>query len=212
MFVDKSATITEPQYEYASAPISLYWYAKESINMPIFQYLAFYQTLEFYFPIYSSYEAKQKIQNIIKDPRFNPNNDVDISKIISTIKNTSVGKSFGSERDQIKATIKVCIDNLELMSFFRAEENRFNFFAENKGKSIANQKISVKNTSSDLISEVAERIYEIRCRIVHSKSNDDNFEVLLPYSTEVQKLNYALKLIEYISRKVLITSSRPLNI
>ena len=212
MFVDESANISEPKYEYDSEPISLYWYAKESMNMPIFQYLAFYQTLEFYFPVYSSYEAKQKIQGLIKDPRFNPNRDADISKIISTIKVSSGGKSFGNERDQLKATIKASTDNTELISFFKADDNRFNFYADNKGKNLASQKISVKNETADYVTEVSERIYEIRCRIVHSKASEGNFDVLLPYSAEVKKLNYDLELIEFISRKVLITSSRPMNI
>lgn len=212
MFVDESATISEPKYEYDAEPISLYWYAKESMNMPIFQYLAFYQTIEFYFPIYSSFEAKQKIQSLIKDPRFNPNRDADISKIISTIKVSSGGKSFGNERDQINATIKACTDNTELIAFFKADENRFNFYANNKGKNLSSQKISVKNETTDFVTEVSERIYEIRCRIVHSKASEGNFDVLLPYSAEVKNMNYDLELIEFVSRKVLITSSRPLNI
>jgi len=212
MFVDKTATISEPKYEYDTEPISLYWYAKESMNMPIFQYLAFYQTIEFYYPIYSSYEAKQKIQSLIKDPRFNANRDADITKIISTIKVSSGGKSFGNERDQINSTIKACTDNTELLNFFKADENRFIFYAENKGKNIAAQKISVKNETADFVTEVSERIYEIRCRIVHSKASEGNFDVLLPYSTEVKSLNFDIELIEFISRKVLITSSRPLNI
>jgi len=212
MFVDKTATLFEPKYEYDTEPISLYWYAKESMNMPIFQYLAFYQTIEFYFPIYSNYEAKQKIQSIIKDPRFNSNRDADITKIISTIKVSSGGKSFGNERDQISSTLKACTDNTELLNFFKADENRFDFYAENKGKNIATQKVSVKNEAADFVAEVAERIYEIRCRIVHSKASEGNFDVLLPYSTEVNNLNFDIELIEFISRKVLITSSRPLNV
>jgi hypothetical protein len=212
LFVDKSASISEPKYEYDSEPISLYWYAKESSNMPIFQFLAFYQTVEFYFPIYSSFEAKQKIQSLIKDPRFNPNKDTDISKIISTIKLSSGGKSFGNEKDQLKATLSACTDNSELKEFFKADENRLNFYTENKGKNISKQKISIKNETTDFITEVTERIYEIRCRIVHSKASESEFDVLLPYSSEVKKLNYDIELIEFISRKVLITSSRPIKI
>jgi hypothetical protein len=212
MFIDESATISEPKYEYDSEPISLYWYAKESMSMPIFQYLGFYQTIEFYFPIYSSYEAKQKIQGLIKDPRFNPNRDADISKIISTIKVSSGGKSFGNEREQLKATLSACTDNQELLNFLKADEERFNFYADNKGKGIATQKISVKNETSDFITEVSERVYEIRCRIVHSKASEGDFDVLLPYSNEAKKLNFDIELIEFISRKVLITSSRPIKI
>lgn len=212
MFVDEAATIKEPKYEYDSEPISLYWYAKESFNMPIFQYLAFYQSIEFYFPIYSSYDAKQKIQSIIKDPRFNPNKDSDISKIISTIKGSSSGKSFGSEREQLKSTLTASTNNNELIEFFKSDENRFNFYADNKGKTISKQKISVKTETSDLLAEVSERIYEIRCRIVHTKATEGSFEVLLPYSSEVKEMNYDIELIEFLSRKVLITSSRPLKI
>lgn len=212
MFIDKSATVSEPKYEYDSEPISLYWYAKESMNMPIFQYLAFYQSIEFYFPIYSSFEAKQRIQALIKDPRFNPNRDADISKIISTIKVSSGGKSFGNEREQLKAALAACTDNQELLNFLKADEERFNFYSENKGKDISSKKISVKNETSDFISEVGERIYEIRCRIVHSKASEGEFDVLLPYSNEVKKLNFDIELIEFISRKVLITSSRPIKI
>ncbi|MGE6353960.1 hypothetical protein ACQKCJ_08780 [Flavobacterium sp. NPDC079362] len=212
MFIDKDATISEPKYEYDTEPISLYWYAKESSNMPIFQYLAFYQTLEFYFPIYSSYEAKQKIQSIIKDPRFNPNKDNDITKIISTIKSSSNGKSFGNEREQLKATISACTNNIELRSFFEADENRKIFFTENKGKPLISQKISLKNETTDLVAEVSERIYQLRCRIVHSKGSEADTDVLLPYSVEVKNLNFDIELVEFISRKVLITSSRPIAI
>ena len=70
----------------------------------------------------------------------------------------------------------------------------------------------MKNETSDFIAEVSERIYEIRCRIVHTKSNEGNFEVLLPYSNEVKELNFDLELIEFLSRKILIASSRPLKI
>lgn len=212
MFVDETATINEPKYEYDSEPIALYWYAKESVQMPIFQYLAFYQTVEFYFPIYSSFEAKQKIQSLIKDPRFNPNKDSDITKIISTIKLSGSNKSFGSEREQLKATISAATNNVELNEFFNADKNRFDFYSENKGNKISEQKISVKNKTADLVSEISERIYQIRCRIVHSKSSDGNFDVLLPYSNEVKKLNFDIELIEFISRKILITSSRPLKV
>ncbi len=212
VFVDETAIVSELKYEYDPEPISLYWYAKELTDIPIFQYLAFYQTIEFYFPVYSSFEAKQKIQSLIKDPRFNPNRDSDISKIISTIKASSNGKTFGNEREQLRATVNACTNNKELRDFFEVDEKRSNFYLENKEKNISKQKISFKNDNVDLVMEVTERIYEIRCRIVHSKATEGDFEVLLPYSNEVQKLNYDLELIEFISRKVLITSSRSIRL
>lgn len=212
MFIDKTDNLSEPKFEYDSEAISLYWFAKESSNMPLFQFLAYYQSVEFYFPIYSSFEVKQKIQSLIKDPRFNPNKDKDISKIISFIQETGNGKSYLNEKEQLKSTIAACIDNGELKDFFESDENRHTFYAEHKGKYISQKKISLKHESSDLITEVSERIYEIRCRIVHTKASHNEFEILLPYSNEVKKLNFDIELLEYIARKVLISSSRPINI
>ena len=79
----------------------------------------------------------------------------------------------------------------------------------NKGKTLSQCKISIKNDSSDLIKEVAERIYDIRCLIVHTKSD---YKIMNPFSPEVKKMIYDLELIEFIAKKVLIASSRPIKI
>lgn len=212
LLIDENAIITEPKYEYDIEPISLYWFAKQPNQMPSFQYLAFYQAIEFYFSICSNFDAKQKVQGIIKDPRFNPNKDSEIAKIISTIQNTSGNKTFGNEREQLKATISYCTNNEELRDFFTIDSKRYKFFEDNIGKVLSKQKISVKNEKTDYITEITERIYEIRCRIVHSKASEGTFETLLPYSNELKKLNYDIELVEFIARKILVATSKPIKI
>lgn len=209
--IDENAIISEPKYEYDPEPMTLYWNAKETAGIPIFQFLAYYQTIEYYFPIYSNYDAKQKIQNIIKDPRFNPNKDTDITKIINSIK-TNTAKGFGNEREQLKSTISYSITNEDLRDFFNAEESRLNFYMDHKGKNLCLVKIPIKSESADLIADVSERIYQLRCRIVHSKISENDVKILLPYSSEVKLLNFDIDLIEFIARKVLINSSRPLTL
>ena len=207
--VDKK--IETPKYEYDPEPMSFYWHAKNSSGMPLFQFLAYYQTIEFYFPVYSNYEAKQKIQNLIKDPRFNPNKDADITKILNSIK-VFGGKVFGSESDQLKATIKNCVTNEDLKEFFESKSERKNFYQENKCKT-SQYKITIKSErpdfKPDFINEVAERLYDIRCLIVHTKSD---YKIINPFSAEVKELIYDLELVEFVARKVLISSSRPLKV
>lgn len=203
--------LTEPKYEYDKEPMALYWYAKSSESMPLFQFLAYYQTIEYFFPIYSSKFAKTKIQNYLKDPRFNPNRDKDISKILSLIQ-TSGGKSIGNERDQLKATLSECFDNDEIRTFFESDELRNTFYTENKGKNLSPNKIALKNKTADLIDEVAERIYNIRCRIVHKKADEENIDFILPNSYEIRKLSFDIELIEFLSRKIIISSSRPFRL
>ncbi len=38
--------------------------------MPLLQFLAYYQSIEYYFPMYSGREAQEKIKNLVKDPSF----------------------------------------------------------------------------------------------------------------------------------------------
>ena len=58
----EKSTLSFPEYQYDAKPMSLYWYASAATEMPLLQYLAYYQVIEFFFPTYSAQEAN----NIIK--------------------------------------------------------------------------------------------------------------------------------------------------
>jgi hypothetical protein len=163
-----------PKYEYDKEPLALYWYARTSTNMPLLQFLAFYQVMEFYFPLYSFTEAQQRIKNLLKNPLFDTTKDTDIAQIINIIKVSAKGKSIGDERSQIKATLQHIVDKELLLKFFNETEERKDFFdQQKKSKGISKQKISFASVDNDIRLETALRIYEIRCRIVHSKEEDE---------------------------------------
>lgn len=199
-----------PKFEYDEEAMSLYWYARTSINLPLLQFLSFYQILEFYFPSFSYTEAQQKIKNLIKNPLFDINKDTDVAQIINIIKISAKGRSIGDEKTQLKATIHNVIDNESLISFLSENVERKNFFdITQKFKSLAKQKISFANHENDIRADVSNRIYEIRCRIVHTKDEDD-MDLILPFSTDLVHLKYDIELIEFLAKKVLIATSRPL--
>lgn len=41
-----------PRVEFDEGPISLYWYARSAVGIPLLQFLAFYQVIEYYYPTY----------------------------------------------------------------------------------------------------------------------------------------------------------------
>lgn len=210
--LSKGITLTAPRYQYDEEPLSLYWYARTAQNLPLLQFLAFYQVLEFYFPIYSQADAQRRIRNVLKNPTFDPNSDSDISQILNAVKLSAKGRAFGDERSQLKSTIIACVENDVLWDFFESNQERKDFFdVQKKSRSLAKQKISFSNRDSDLRTEVSNRIYELRCRIVHTKEEDD-FEILLPFSPEVGYIKHDLELIELLARNVLIAGGKPLQI
>jgi hypothetical protein len=201
-----------PAYEYDKEPMSLYWYAKSARDMPLLQFLALYQILEFYFPIFSQRDAHQQIKNLIKDPRFNPNRDSNITKILTIIRLNKNQLGFGSELEQLKSTLKSCVTNQDLNEMIECDEELIEFFAGEKSKKLSIKKINISNQTSDLVSDCAERIYEIRCRVVHTKASDKNFELLLPSSPELKYLVYDISILEEIAKKVLVCTSRLMKI
>jgi hypothetical protein len=160
-----------PEYHYEKHPISLYWYARRAFGMPLLQFLAFYQTIEYYFPMYSRNEAIKRVRTFLKDPSFNVHSDGDVSRLISSLEPGRSG-GLGDERAQLRATIIQCVEARDLREFLESDERLGRFYkAQAEWKTISDKKIPLGNTEADLRNDVADRIYEIRCKIVHAKGD-----------------------------------------
>ena len=203
------AEVVFPTHEYDAAPISLYWYARSAVGMPLLQYLAFYQVIEYYFPAYSQADARRKVKAVLKDPAFRGDRDADLGRLLSAIHISRSG-AFGDERSQLRATLLECIDPEAVRQFITADPTRANALSA-KSKGLSDQKIPIANPTADLRGDVAERIYEIRCKIVHTKTDAKNseFELLLPFSKEAEQLTHDIDLVQFIAQQVLVAASTP---
>ncbi len=119
---------------------------------------------------------------------------------------------FGSELEQLKSTIQDCITAEEIRDYIDADSEMLEFFKGKKAKGLASKILNLESKSSDLINEVSERIYEIRCRVVHTKSSDKNYDLLVPSSPELKHLFFDISILEMIAKKVLIATSRLMKI
>jgi hypothetical protein len=203
------AEVMFPTHEYDAAPISLYWYARSAVGMPLLQYLAFYQVIEYYFPTYSQADARRKIKAVLKDPAFRGDRDADLGRLLSAIHISRSG-AFGDERSQLRATLLECVDPEAVRQFITADPARADALSA-KSKGLSDQKIPIANPTADLRSDVGERIYEIRCKIVHTKTDAKNseFELLLPFSKEAEQLTHDIDLVQFIAQQVLVAASTP---
>jgi hypothetical protein len=200
-----------PKSDYDRDPISLYWYGRGARGMPLLQFLAYYQTIEYYFPAYSQAEARRKIRNILKNPAFRPERDTDVAKILVAAQANGLG--YGDERSQLRATLNECIEPGALRVFLTESEERAKYFSSKTDK-LTDQKIQVRNPDADLRNDVADRIYDIRCKIVHTKSGgrEGEVELLLPFSKEAELLYADIELIQFVAREILISASTSLRL
>ena len=199
-----------PTREYDHAPMSLYQYGRSAVGIPLLQFLAFYQVVEFYYPTYANSEARRRVRNILKDPSFRVDRDGDIGRVMSILR--SGGGGVGSERTQLKAAIRECVDADSLREFIQASAPRLEHFTA-KPKRASHLRLIPSDPKVDLLSDVSDRLYNIRCEIVHSKDDGDAASAqqrLLPFTAEAEQIVHDIELMQFVAERLLIASSTEL--
>jgi hypothetical protein len=199
-----------PRSSYPERPLALYWYARLAGNMPLLQFLASYQVLEYHFSAYYQREVLDRMRQELLDPRFSPQSDRDLGRLVSLAKAQS--KGFGTERDQLRSTVRGCTSSSSIEEYLN-EASRREFFT---GKQVIAglPRIDLNKSSADLRDQVSDRIYDIRCRIVHAKSEpqDQYPDLILPFSPEASSLTFDIDLIQYLAQRVLINHAQPMRL
>jgi len=101
-----------------------------------------------------------------------------------------------------------CTNQDALREFMCSDQQRLEFYS---AKSKVYHRIPLANPSADLRGDVADGIYDIRCRIVHTKSDSRGGEVelLLPFTKEAEQLSFDVELVQYLAQQVLIAAGTP---
>jgi hypothetical protein len=201
--------VRAPRTAYSEKPLSLYWYGRASTGVPLLEFLAYYQVLEYYFPSYGRRDILDKLRHELRDPRFEIEDDAHLSRVLMLA--SQAGKGFGSERDQLKATVKGCVTEEHLKEFLGSDADFSEHFDGKALKGVA--RIDLKDRRNDLLGQVANRVYDIRCRIVHTKEDggESAAEILLPFSMEAESLGPDIELVKFLAQKCLIAGASRLH-
>ncbi|WP_128104199.1 hypothetical protein [Paenibacillus sp. DCT19] len=210
------AELKFPKMKYNNDAISLYWYARSATKMPLLQYLAFYQAIEFYFPMYTELDAKKMLKKILKNPVFDEDKDEDLTKLITMIRPRLNGRGFANERTQLLSTLRECVNPDEVRDFLRGTKKSDFFSMKNEqgkhSKQISSVPLTQNQDDDELINNLKERIYDIRCKIVHTKASDvdQNVEMILPFSKQAEYLTYDIELIKLVAQQIIMASGSPM--
>lgn len=202
----KQADIQFPSYEYDSAPISLYWYAKSARGMPLLQFVAFYQVAEYYFPNFARLEAVRSARKILKNPTFRVDRESDLTRLITSI--SGAGRVGGSEREQMRSTVLEVVTIDDVAQYFDENPDVAEYVSK-KQKGITDKTIYISRKDHDHRPEIADLLYDIRCKIVHTKNDHEALksEMLLPFSSAEDGLWAYIDLMQLVARHALIRSS-----
>jgi hypothetical protein len=200
-----------PTSQFDPEPMSLYWYGRSAARMPLLQFLAYYQILEFYFDLHFQTEARQRIGNVIRDPGFDPFSERDITRVLNAGRRNGQ-RGAGDERSQLRSTVRGCAEADRVRKFAFSKRNKK--FFEKKKNGLTDFVIKASMSDDELLESVANRLYDIRCKIVHTKSGGggEELDLLLPFSSEADELGRDTEILHMIARAALVSGSRPLQV
>ena len=195
-----------PTNNYPVQPLELYNYGRGAQAMPLLEFLAYYQVLEFFFPIFTRDDVIKRLRATLKDPRFNSNDDVEIGRLLTFL--LPYGRATFGEREQLHTTLRACVDNAMIREFAEADDIRKEHFG---GKQVIKgaTTLSLADPHADLREQVARRLYDIRCRIVHAKQDGggSGAEIIMPSGAEASALIHDIDLARFLAQQALIVGS-----
>jgi hypothetical protein len=151
--------------------------------------------------------AKREISNCLKDPKFDVDDDNDIGRIVMCV--TGKLGRYVSENDLLRDTIRGCVSVDEVVSEVSSEPVKEYFKREYR--IVSQCRVSEENKEKDIREQLADRIYDIRCRIVHTKEDDKRGRIMPFTKEEVLLRQFDLPMIETVAGQVLIANSRKLS-
>ncbi|MGW5578871.1 hypothetical protein [Micromonospora chokoriensis] len=192
-----------PRLQYAKEAIALYEYARSAPGIPLLEFLAYYQAIEYYFPSFAHQEALRRLRHELADPRFDLHDESHLNRIFAIVGQSARGSS--SERQQLKDTLSAILDDHRMLAFVKESEERAKFLTESSGLKGVHV-INLRDSGRRLVHQVADRVYDLRCRIVHTKEDGGapGVKMLVPGSRESKLLTYDIELVRFLAQKAII--------
>lgn len=202
-----------PSNRYPHEAAMLYRSGRQRDIPPSIRYWSLYQVLEYFFPAYALQDARHAASIAVKNPVFNPHSTQQVDALVAAVLSSAAGVR-AREPEQLEATVSALITDQELRSFIdgATRGDLAEHLKVRKG-GLSVHSIST-DAAGDLRKTLSNRIYDIRCRIVHSKSESKREEGpgLIPGSHEEDQIHRELVLMEMLALRALIASAEPLTV
>lgn len=121
-----------PLNRYAEQALELYQYGRSSAGLPLLEYLAYYQSVEYFFPFFAKEQTIQSVRSQLLHPGFDARNDASLSRLINLA--APAAKGGMAEREQLRATIRACMDEVDLRDFIESLPEYTDHFCSSKQK------------------------------------------------------------------------------
>jgi hypothetical protein len=173
------------------------------VQDPVYQFLSFYQVLEYFFLSVSDEELYKKLSNVIHDPHFS-SKPRHLDKIIQL---TLTHKRQSDETEMLKLVLAKYLDEDEVIEYIKAYEI---FLGEKRFTSkrrLFGEENEIKLNPGHAMANVAKRVKLIRNALVHSSDHHSRQEKFIPTRSAESEISKEVPLVKYLAEKIIIASS-----
>ena len=186
-----------------------YFHTGEKVDYTPFKYICYFHIVEYFQDKSAFFIVREKLKNIMLKPDFSLNVNLYVTQALNLIKQES--EKNQTDKIKIQRVLKQFID-LDEFKQFLANDELLDYFSNDMVMSFSkNLTLPALDFSSDtkFIETLTNRIYSIRCSIVHSNPDFDDKKAVpfLATSENIDKLRYEVELIMEVAKTIILRTT-----
>ncbi|MEV6361350.1 hypothetical protein [Nocardia asteroides] len=191
---------------YDPEAASYYYHARRSESVPVAAFLGYYQVLEYYFRRFAMRSSIEVLRRSLKNPAFDVWSDGQLARLLSALSDELPDRT--AERTQLRAVLTHAVDVGGLREFLDSVPGLVEHLRR-KDRVPGIAAVTAKTADEELVNQVADRIHQLRCQIVHSKGEQKQGEAvrLLPDSRAAALVREDVRVVRYLAMSVICASA-----
>lgn len=174
-----------------------------SSDIPVLQFLAFYQVMEYFFVTVSNEQLYNKLSLQLKDPKFNTTHRY-LNRLIQEVLEH---RSITDETEMLKSVLSKFIDEAELIKFIQAYEDYLGERLYTKKRDVFGEEVEVKLATGHVIGNVSKTIKAVRNALVHSSDYYGRSARHIPFSKSTEIVKREIPLVRFLAERIIIASA-----
>jgi hypothetical protein len=177
-----------------------------STDSVVLAFLSFYNIVEYFFYTVSEQKLRTCMGGAISTPSFSPSNTDQLHELITLMRDHDKARN---EREMLKAVITEYFVHTEVKRWVtKHEADNGTYFTSTQDLFGTRKKLNP--SPETVIDDVVDRIYHIRCALVHNK--DGGGAVFEPYSQHDEIVSKEIPLIRYIAEQMIVRSGTDISV
>lgn len=210
----------KPRYDVPDQPVDFtykkyipelidYFHTGEKVDYAPFKFICYFHIVEFFQDKSAFFIVREKLKNIVLKPDFNLNINLYVTQALNLIKTES--EKNQTDKTKIHRVLKQFIEQEEFKTFLNNGE-LLEYFEKDAIFSFA-QPLTLKaidfTSEEKFIESLTNRIYSVRCSIVHSNPDFD-VKKAVPFvasNENIEKLRYEIEIMIEVAKTIILKTT-----